>query len=208
MGYLLLILAALLATSAFIYFTHLSQREQQSPKPRRQYHLEVSSWRERLLLLSPFPFALAAMMVLSVPPLDQLAPTLLARVLDGVCSDSIPILWCWKVPQSTPWILVIHAAIYLWFLGMSAYLVLSVMTGRIPKPRRYVEGSFPLGLSLACAALWLFIVAGGQFFAQTRLGYLFPYFGLFLCVAFLCLALNALRVIAVTLKYRRPRMPA
>lgn len=208
MGFLLLVLAALLATLAFIYFMHLSQREQRPPKPRRQYHLETSSWRERLLLLSPFPCLLTAMVVFSIPPIDRLAPPLLTQILDRVCSYSLPIVWCWKVPQSAPWILVIHAAVYLWFLGMSAHLALSIMMGRIPKPRRYVEGSFPLGLSLACAALWLFMVAGGQFFAQSRLAYVFPYFGLFLCVAFLCVTLNALRLIAITLKYRRPRMPA
>ncbi len=149
------------------------------------------------------------MIVFSVPPLDQLAPPLLAHILDRVCSYSPPILWCWKkVLQPAPWILVIHAAIYLWFLGMSAYLVFSVMTRRIPKPRHYVEGSFPLGLSLACAGLWLFIVAGGQFVAQTRLGYFVPYLGLFICVAFLCFALSALRTIAITLKYRQARTSA
>jgi len=147
------------------------------------------------------------MIVFSVPPLDQLAPPFLAHIVDRACSYSLPNLWCWKMPRPTPWILVIHAAVYLWFLGMSAYLALSIMTGRIPKPRYYVEGSFPLGMSLACVAVWLFIVAGGQFIAQTRLANFFPYLGLFLCVAFICLALGALRTIAITLKYRRPQSP-
>lgn len=205
MGFLLLVLAALLATSAFVYFMHLSERDQRPAKPRRQYHLETSSWREKVLLLSPFPCALAAMIVFSVPPLDQLTPPFLAHIVDQACSYSPPNLWCWKMPRPTPWILVIHAAVYLWFLGISAYLGLSIMTGRIPKPRRYVEGSFPLGLSWAFLGFWLFMVAGGQFMFQGRLGRLFPYFGLLLCTTMLCGALAGWRMIAITLKYRRPQ---
>ncbi|WP_425068772.1 hypothetical protein [Reyranella sp.] len=205
MGFLLLIVGILLATSTFFYFMHLSGREQRPAKPRRQYHLESSSSKERLLLWSPALSAVAAMIVFSVPPLYRLAEPSLRAVLYRICSSSVPTLWCWKQAWPTSWFLVIHATAYLCFIGMSAYLAFSIMTERIPKPRHYVEGSFPFGLSLASAGFWLFMVAGGQFMLQTRLGHLFPFLGLVFCVGFLCVALSCLRTIAITLKHRRPR---
>lgn len=160
---------------------------------------------ETLLLWSPALCVPTAMIVFSIPLLDRLAMNSLAIVLDQVCNSSVPTLWCWKSLWPSPWFLVIHAAVYLWFLGMSAYLAFSIMTGRIPKPLHYVEGSFPLGVSLACAGFWLFMVAGGQLMLQTRLGHMFPYFGLFLCTATLCGALGCWRMIVMALKYHRPR---
>jgi len=206
MGAVLFIAAAILATLTFFYFAHQSAHAPRSAKPRRRYHLETSSSIESLLLVSPALCALAAMIVLSVSPLGQLAPALLAVVLDRVCSSSVPTLWCWKTAWPPPWFLAIHATAYLCFIGLSAYLLFSIMTGRIPKPRHYVEGSFPIGRLLFFAGFWLFMVAGGQFMLQTRLGHLFPYLGLVLCTAMLCGALIGWRVIAIVLKYRRPRI--
>ena len=205
MSAVLFVVAAILATLTFFYFAHQTAHAPTSGKPRRRYRLEPSSSMESLLLWSPALCALTAVIVFSIPLLDQLAMKSLAIVLDRVCNSSLPTLWCWKSSWPSSWFLVIHVAVYLWFLGMSAYLVFSIMTGRIPKPLHYVEGSFPLGGSLAFAGFWLFMVAGGQLILQTRLGHLFPYFGLFLCTAALCGALSGWRVILMALKYRRPQ---
>lgn len=200
------VLALLLAVTIGIFIIGaMAVYRDRLRSPRRQYSLEPSSLRERLLLWSLVPCAAIAFFFLSLGEIDRLAPIWLASLLDKLCPNPIPNFWC-MMPRPIPWLVAVHAVVYCAFVLVSLYLVFAVASGKIPKPLRYVEGSLPIYTQLFLLSFWLFLVAGGQFMVG-RLSHISPTAAFFVSLMYLSFGLCAARNLAISIKYHRPPSP-
>jgi hypothetical protein len=160
----------------------------------------VTPW-EYFLIFSPVPATIVALLVLAIPPLDDLAPHAVTAVLDGFCPAAVPNFWC-RIPRPAPWMAAVHAFIYVVFLVVSIHMFFWIRFGRYEKPRNYVPGSLPLWHQVTAALIWLFMVIGGQVFPLrapplSYVGLLFPMLGL-------TFAIMMTRGLAISLRFRQP----
>lgn len=168
-------------------------------KPPR-YRMTPVSAKEYALIFSPLPITGVALMLLTMPSVDDASKRILAVVLDHLCAQSVPTFWC-RVPRPISSLAVVQAFNYLAFLFASLYFILWIFVCNYSRPSNYVPGSAPRLHQWGWALWWLFIIVGGQLLPQRTPPWSAG--GLLFTVLALSTGLGFIRFLAVSLKFQR-----
>ena len=154
---------------------------------------------EWILVLSPIPAMVLGYLVLANTTFGEGAVALTEKTLDGLCAAGLPAFWC-RLAEPATLLTAVQFLSFLWFVAMSVVLFWRVRFAPYAKPAHYVPGAASLFEMASWAAIWLFMLIGGQ---------VFPYRGatleepsLLFGMLGLSLGLLSLRMLAVSLRFR------
>jgi hypothetical protein len=111
----------------------------------------------------------------------------------------MPAFWC-RTPKPVTLLTAVQFLSFLWFLAASAYMFWRVRFGPYRKPPAYIPGSASFFEMVSWAAIWLFMLIGGQIFPYRGMPLAEP--SLLFSMLALSLAILSLRMLAVALRFR------
>ena len=158
----------------------------------------ILAW-EWILVLSPIPVMVLAYVVLTNTTMGQGAVDFTETALDGLCASGLPAVWC-RVARPATLLTAVQFLGFLWFAAMSVYLFWRVRFAPYTRPANYVPGAASLFEMTSWAAIWLFMLAGGQVFPYRDTALAEP--SLLFGMLGLGLGLLSLRMLAVGLRFR------
>lgn len=158
----------------------------------------ILAW-EWVLVLSPIPVMVLAYIVLANTTVGEGAVAFTEKTLDGLCASGLPAVWC-RLARPATLLTAVQFLSFLWFAAMSVYLFWRVRFAPYAKPVNYVPGAASMFEMASWAAIWLFMLAGGQVFPYRDTTLAEP--SLLFGMLGLCLGLLSLRMLAVGLRFR------
>lgn len=158
----------------------------------------ILAW-EWVLVLSPIPVMVLAYIVLANTTVGEGAVAFTEKTLDGLCASGPPAVWC-RLARPATLLTAVQFLSFLWFAAMSVYLFWRVRFAPYAKPVNYVPGAASMFEMASWAAIWLFMLAGGQVFPYRETALAEP--SLLFGMLGLCLGLLSLRMLAVGLRFR------
>lgn len=166
--------------------------------PPKSKMTPILAW-EWIVVLSPIPAMVLAYLVLAHTTMGEGAVAFTDKTLDGLCAAGLPAFWCRLVRPATL-LTAVQFLSFLWFVAMSACLFWRVRFTPYAKPVNYVPGAASLFEMTSWAAIWLFMLIGGQVFPYRGAALAEP--SLLFGMLGLSLGLLSLRMLAVALRFR------
>ncbi|MFN4015433.1 MAG: hypothetical protein ACK4JB_08860 [Reyranella sp.] len=166
--------------------------------PAKSKMTPILVW-EWVLVLSPIPVMVLAYVVLANTALTAGAVGFTEKALDGLCANGLPAVWC-RLAKPATLLTAVQFLSFLWFAGMSLYLFWRVRFAPYAKPANYVPGAASMFEMASWAAIWLFMLAGGQVFPYRDTALAEP--SLLFGMLGLSLGLLSLRMLVVALRFR------
>lgn len=154
---------------------------------------------EWILILSPIPVTILAYLALTTSSLEGTSIGLVTTLLDGLCSAGTLAFWC-QLPRPFTVLTAVQFLSFVWFVAMSAYVFWRVRFGRYDKPLNYMPGAATAFEMASWAAIWLFMLIGGQVFPYRAAPLAEP--GLLFSMLGLSLGIMAIRMLAISLRFR------